>query len=108
MEKMMNWFSEKLAPPLVKFTQMRVIAAILTGFMKVMPFLLVGAMFQIVSDIVLIIAPKSTIPWDVMTNLTFGLLSIALSYTIAAAMAERHKVNPLSARRKSTRCLRSA
>jgi PTS system cellobiose-specific IIC component len=97
MEKMMNWFSEKLAPPLVKFTQMRVIAAILTGFMKVMPFLLVGAMFQIVSDIVLIIAPKSTIPWDVMTNLTFGLLSIALSYTIAAAMAERHKVNPLSA-----------
>jgi len=95
MEKLMNWFSEKLAPPLVKVTQLRMIAAILTGFLKVMPFLLVGAMFQIVADLAQTLTPKSTIPWAVMTNLTFGLLGLVLAYTIGAAMADRHKVNPL-------------
>lgn len=96
MNKFMNWFSEKFAPPLVKFTQIRMIAAILTGFMKIMPFLLVGAVFQVVSNLVLIFAPTSTIPLAAMTNLTFGLLGVVLSYTIGAAMAERHKVNPVT------------
>ena len=95
MNKMMNWVNEKLAPPLLKFTQMRMIAAILTGFMKIMPFLLVGAVFQIISNLAQTFAPESTVPWAVMTNLTFGMLGLFLAYTIGAAMADRHKVNPL-------------
>ncbi|MCC7362017.1 MAG: PTS sugar transporter subunit IIC [Anaerolineales bacterium] len=93
MNATMNWFSEKLAPPLVRFTQMRLIAAILTGFMRVMPFLLVGAVFQILSNLLLIFAPTATIPLAVMTNLTFGLLGMVLAYTIGAAVAEWHSLN---------------
>lgn len=95
MNTLMEWISKRLAPGLLKFTQTRIISSILAGFMKIMPFLLIGAVFQIVANLATLIAPKSPVPWAVMTNLTFGILSIVLAYTIAAALAEKHKVNPM-------------
>ncbi len=95
MKSFTKWFSDKVVPGLNRFSQFRVVASIVTGFMKVMPFLITGALLQIVSNVASLIAPNSTIPWSVMTDLTFGLLSIVLAFAIGEAMAERLGVQTL-------------
>jgi cellobiose PTS system EIIC component len=96
MEKLMKWMNEKFAPTLYKITGSRWISSIMGGFQKYMPVLITGALFQIVGNLMPLIAPNLALPFNVMYDLTFGLLALFLAYTIAHSIAQHHNINPLT------------
>ena len=97
MENAMKWINEKLAPPLYKITGNRWIASILNGFMKYMPLLLVGAVLQLVVNLSSLFAADYSALIEVMSDLTFGIFSVCLAYTIAHSIAQQHEINPVTA-----------
>lgn len=97
MKKVMNWINEKLAPPLYKITSSRGISAIMGGFNKYMPVLLVGAIFQVLDNLLPFISPSLAGLFTVPTKLTFGLFALLLVYTVAHSLAQNLEINPISA-----------
>lgn len=96
MQKVMNWINEKLAPPLYKVTSSRGIASIMSGFQKYMPVLLVGAVFQILDNVLPFISSSLDGVFTIPTNLTFGFFAVLLTYTIAHSLAQHLQINPIS------------
>ena len=97
MQKVMNWINEKLAPPLYKVTSSRGIASIMSGFQKYMPVLLVGAIFQILDNVLPLLVPALDGVFTIPTNLTYGFFAVLLTYTIAHSLAQQLQINPISA-----------
>jgi len=97
MQKVMNWINEKLAPPLYKITSNRDISSIMGGFQKYMPVLLVGAIFQILDNVLPLLVPALDGVFTIPTNLTYGFFAVLLTYTIAHSLAQQLQINPISA-----------
>jgi PTS system cellobiose-specific IIC component len=96
MQKVMNWINEKLAPPLYKLTSNRDISSIMGGFQKYMPVLLVGAVFQILDNVLPLMFPALDGVFTIPTNLTYGFFAVLLTYTIAHSLAQQLQINPIS------------
>jgi len=91
-----NWLNEKLVPAANRFSRLRVIDSIVGGFRFALPIILIGAIFQIVGNIVALATggEGEMIPVvNIMNNLTFGLLGIFFAYGIAFTNARRNKIN---------------
>lgn len=96
MQTIMNWINEKLAPPLYKVTSSRGISSIMSGFQKFMPVLLVGAVFQILDNVLPYVSSSLSGIFTIPTNLTFGFFAIMLTYTIAHSLAQQLQINPIT------------
>lgn len=96
MQAAFHWIDEKLSPGLNRFSQNRFISSILSGFWKIMAFLIIGALFQIVSTLIGMVSVEYQTLLKVMTDLTFGMLGLVLAYAIAHSMADFHGVKPIS------------
>ncbi len=90
--------NEKFAPAANKIVQTRWISAILSGFYKYMPIVLVGALLQIITNISGALGLESQVVdlLKTMYNLTFGLMGLFLSFTIAHSLAERLKIDAVT------------
>ncbi len=96
LEKTTAWLSEKFVPAANKFASFKVIRAITGGFRFSMPIILVGAVFQILTNLGGLLHFNSSVLnlLSVLNNLTFGLLGLVFAYGIGSSSARAHKVNP--------------
>jgi cellobiose PTS system EIIC component len=95
-----KWISEKLAPAANRFSRLRAIDSIVGGFQFSMPIILIGAIFQIIGNIVtLAVGGEGDIisVVNIMNNLTFGLLGLVFAYGIAYSNARHQNINPNTA-----------
>jgi PTS system cellobiose-specific IIC component len=67
----------------------------MSGFFLYMPIIIVGAILQIISNLVGLFSVNAAEMIEVMYNLTFGLLALLLAYSIGHALAEQHEVDPV-------------
>jgi PTS system cellobiose-specific IIC component len=96
-----KWITEKLTPAMNKFGNIPVLRAIRSGFYTAMPIILIGAFFEIVSDIALLVTAGKTTPivsqLSALQSFTFGLLGIIFAYGIAASLAKYYRSDATSA-----------
>lgn len=89
---------EKLAPFAARFGSQRHVAAIRESFLSVIAFIVVGAFIMLVRDVPGVstwtkpFAPQLS----VALNLTFGLASLYLSFSLAYNLATQYEVDGLS------------
>lgn len=89
MNKLVNWLSVKAAPAMKKFISRPWIAAIADSMQKIIPFILAGSMIFLYNVI------RSYVPalpdLTNISNFTFGMLGIIVSYLIASEAMENLK-----------------
>jgi PTS system cellobiose-specific IIC component len=96
---MTRWVEEKLAPSVIKFTENKYISAVRQGFLVSIPIMIIGSVF-------LIIWLFPVKGWDqvlgefggylgTMVSVTFGLLGMVVSFTIAYYLARNLEIEPV-------------
>ena len=89
MNKLVNWLAVKAAPAMKKFISRPWIAAIADSMQKIIPFILAGSMIFLYNVI------RSYVPalpdLTNISNFTFGMLGIIVSYLIASEAIENLK-----------------
>jgi PTS system cellobiose-specific IIC component len=89
MNKLVNWLAVKAAPAMKKFISRPWIAAIADSMQKIIPFILAGSMIFLYNVI------RSYVPalpdLTNISNFTFGMLGIIVSYLIASEAMENLK-----------------
>ena len=89
MNKLVNWLAVKAAPAMKKFISRPWIAAIADSMQKIIPFILAGSMIFLYNVI------RSYVPalpdLTNISNFTFGMLGIFVSYLIASEAMENLK-----------------
>ncbi|WKF85911.1 PTS sugar transporter subunit IIC [Lacticaseibacillus pantheris] len=89
MNKLVNWLSVKAAPAMKKFISRPWIAAIADSMQKIIPFILAGSMiflYNVIRSYVPVLPDLTNI-----SNFTFGMLGIIVSYLIASEAMENLK-----------------
>lgn len=94
MKKLMNWMTEVLAPKLNRAANNVYIASLQESIMSIMPFIFIGTLCTIWG---IIRGYFPTLPdITVINNLTFGCLSIYLSYLIPSTIMMKKKLRKLN------------
>ncbi len=93
---MMATFFDKLVFQLNKISQLRVLRSIMDGFFFAMPIIVIGAAFQIVTNIATAAQGGQAGLFIFLTNLTFGLMGLFTAFGISHAHANRLKIDPMS------------
>ncbi|MBU0577899.1 PTS transporter subunit EIIC [Patescibacteria group bacterium] len=91
---------DKLAVVGNKFSNLRIIKAITGGFKFSMPLILIGALIQIVQNVLqIILGEEAAIIGSLGTayKFTMGIVGLAWAYGIAYADARENKINPNTA-----------
>lgn len=91
---------EKLSVAGNKFSNMRIVKAITGGFKFSMPLILIGAVIQIIQNVLqLILGEEAAIlgSLGIAYNFTMGIVGLAWAYGIAYADARENKINPNTA-----------
>jgi len=92
----MKNFLEKLIPVFSKISNLRVLKSITGGFFFAMPIVILGAVFQIVSNIAAAANGGQAGEFAVLTNLTFGLMGLFIAFGIAHTHAKTLNIDPMS------------
>jgi len=96
-----NRLVEILTGGLTKISQWRVLQSISAGFLNGMGVLFIGVIFSVLSNIIMVItmgnATGLMATVDVMKNVTFGMMGLFFSFTIAGSNAKLNRVNPEAA-----------
>lgn len=98
MEKLMNWIEEKLMPPLNRFTRTKVISSLVNGLRFAFPLIMAGALLQMLLFAINLLPNPPEIPnLSVVTDLSFGLISLVMLIGIAYSYATESKIDPKGA-----------
>lgn len=100
MNKFMDFFQEKLVPPLVKLGNQRHLKAVRNGLSLTIPFVVVGSLFLILSSLpfkwwkgfIGSYAAKLSAP----VNATFGVLALLAVIGIGYSLAKDYELDPIS------------
>jgi PTS system cellobiose-specific IIC component len=99
-KKFMDFFQEKVMPPLIKIGNERHLVAIRNGLSLTIPFIIVGSIFLILGNL--------PFPWwsdfigdfgnkmNVVVNSSFGVLGLIASIGIGYYMAKSYKMDPIT------------
>ncbi|WP_263348706.1 PTS sugar transporter subunit IIC [Paraclostridium sp. AKS81] len=105
MEKVTQFIEEKMVPKVAKFSNLRYIKALRSGFFAIMPLTIIGSIFLLIADF-----PVSGYA-EFMTNIfganwgaylepgyraTFDLMGVMLAGTLSYKLAEDYKLDSLS------------
>ncbi|MDV4152015.1 PTS transporter subunit EIIC [Clostridium sp. AL.422] len=95
MEKITNFIEERLAPPLIKISEMRYLQVIQKTFMTTMPILIFSSLLILVAALPIpgwseIVAPFAGKLWAGV-NSTLGLLSVCISIVTGYFLGEYYK-----------------
>lgn len=100
MEKFMNFFQEKLVPPMIKVGEQKHLKAVRNGISATIPFIIIGSAFLIIGNL--------PFPWwtsfigsfaaklNAPVTATFGVLSILATAGIGYNLAKDYKLDPIS------------
>lgn len=96
----MNFFQEKLVPPMVKVGEQRHLKAVRNGISATIPFIIIGSVFLIIGNLPFPgwanfiggFASKLNAP----VNATFGILAILATAGIGYNLAKDYKLDPIS------------
>ncbi|AQS03556.1 PTS sugar transporter subunit IIC [Clostridium beijerinckii] len=100
MERFMDFFQEKMIPPLVKVGNQRHLMAIRNGLAITIPFIIVGSIFLILgnlpfdwwADYIGELGPKM----NVVVNSSFGVLGVLAALGIGYHLAKSYKLDPIT------------
>jgi PTS system cellobiose-specific IIC component len=89
MSTVMTWLNEGFAPRVNKITRNPYVAGLQDGLLRIVPFILVGSLVTLVAIIPGVADAVPSI-WK-LSDYTFGLISLFLSYLIAFFILEKKK-----------------
>ncbi|MHA1596283.1 MAG: PTS sugar transporter subunit IIC [Candidatus Asgardarchaeia archaeon] len=100
LDKMTDFIDKKLTPPLIKVGENRYLVAVRDGFTATVPIIIVGSFFLIFANPPPFFGwPEAVAPYVPILNLpnqlTLGLISIFVSFSIAYQLALRYNLDPL-------------
>ena len=95
MEKITNFIEERLAPPLIKISEMRYLQVIQKTFMTTMPILIFSSLLILIAALPIpgwsnVVAPFAGKLWAGV-NSTLGLLSVCISIVTGYFLGEYYK-----------------
>lgn len=97
MDKLISWINEKLVPPLNKFTNTKIVTALMNGFRFAFPLLLAGAFLQILTNLRFAIDSLASLGLDILSVLSFGLMGLVFTIGIAFSYASALEIDPKGA-----------
>lgn len=100
MEKFMNFFQEKMVPPMVKLGNQRHLKAVRNGIAITIPFIIIGSLFLIIGNL-----PFNG--WDKVlgdfsgklaapVSVTFGIIGVLATMGIGYYLAKDYDLDPIS------------
>lgn len=100
MEKFMNFFQEKMIPPLVKVGNQRHLVAVRNGLAITIPFVIVGSIFLILGNLPIPgwrnIVGDFVGKLDVVVNSSFGVLGVLAAIGIGFNLAKGYKLDSIT------------
>lgn len=100
MERFMNFFQEKMIPPLVKVGNQRHLMAIRNGLAITIPFIIVGSIFLILGNLPFAWWPDFiggfADKMNVVVNSTFGVLGVVAAIGIGYYLAKSYELDPIT------------
>ncbi|WP_048627223.1 PTS sugar transporter subunit IIC [Listeria ivanovii] len=86
MEKIIHFIEQKLAPPLIRISQIRYLDATQKAFMAFMPYLLISSLFVLIASLPIpdwtdFVAPFADKLWGAV-NATLGVISIGIAVAL--------------------------
>ena len=101
MEKMLESFGEKMIPIANAIGNQKHMQAIRNGLISIMPLTIIGSFFVIFLNIPIAGYPEFIAPYkdmiDVPFRFTVGIMALYASYTIAAHLGRRYKLDSITA-----------
>jgi len=97
---MNNELLNKLANAANRFSSFKIVRALTDGFRFAMPILMLGAIFQLISNGIMLIGASSqqiaalASKIAILNNLTFGILGLVFAYGIGYSSGKLNKINP--------------
>lgn len=100
MEKFMNFFQEKMIPPLVKVGNQRHLVAVRNGLAITIPFVIVGSIFLILGNLPIPgwrnIVGDFVGKLNVVVNSSFGVLGVLAAIGIGFNLAKGYKLDSIT------------
>ncbi len=97
LDRIGQWVETKLAPPLVKFGNQRHMAAIRAAFMRSIPFIIVGSVPLILTNLPIEALAKIFEPFanelNIFFAMSFNFLSLWVAISLGAEMAKMYKLD---------------
>lgn len=106
MSKAMTFLEERITPVAAKIGNQRHLISIRDGIILAMPLIIVGSLFLILGNLPIpgyatmmtgIFGAEWQSKLNIPVDATFGILGLVISFGIAYRLAERYKVEPVSA-----------
>lgn len=100
MEKFMDFFQEKVMPPLIKIGNQRHLVAIRNGLTITIPFIIVGSIFLILGNLPIEgwegIIGEFGVKMGFVVNCTFGVIGLLSAIGIGYHLAKGYDIDPIS------------
>ena len=94
MENFGTWVEKYVAPPLVKFGNQRHMAAIRTAYIRIIPFIIVGSVPLILTNLPIPSLANLFAPYadklNVLYSMTFNFIGLWLAISLGAEMAKMY------------------
>ncbi|TLG71798.1 PTS sugar transporter subunit IIC [Culicoidibacter larvae] len=106
MQKLITFIEEKLAPPLIRVSQIRYLDAVQKAFMSFMPYLLISSLFILIAALPIpgwsdIVAPIAGKLWGAV-NATMGVISIGIAASLGYHLGDYYRAKDSRIDRLST------